>query len=131
MGGKFIIPKDSTKPIRAIYTPEVQKIAEGIGEVTMTRASHVEPGNELSEEARKWLNLELEDVVDNKWYADMLPVDGPVLGPYDDRDTALAEEVKWLNDNNIPVCGDCRTQIEPPDTPVLTQADLDEMDDMP
>lgn len=47
-----------------------------------------------------------------KWWADMRPLnpDGPVLGPYDDRDTALAEEVKYLKEHNIPVCLDCSKQ---------------------
>jgi len=139
MKGEFIVPRSSEPKIRAIYTPDAQRIAEGVGKVTIARASNVEPTDGLSEEAKKHLacfnrlgNSEhykgQPPLPANKWWADMTPVNGPVLGPYEDRDTALAEEVKWLEDNNIPVCGECRTQIEPPTSPVLTQADLADMD---
>lgn len=43
----------------------------------VSRASHVEPCT-------------------GGWQADMSPVGGPVLGPYPLRQTALDEEVKWL-----------------------------------
>jgi hypothetical protein len=45
---------------------------------SVTRASHVEP------------------TADGKWTADMSPVDGPVLGPFELRSEALAAEVAWL-----------------------------------
>jgi hypothetical protein len=46
------------------------------------RASHVEPR-------------------EDGWYADLSPVGGPELGPFDLRSDALAEEVKWLEENHI------------------------------
>jgi len=44
----------------------------------ITRASHVEPDR------------------DGFWWADMGPVDGPVLGPFKRRSDALASERFWL-----------------------------------
>jgi hypothetical protein len=53
----------------------------GMGNLTITRASHVEP------------------TVDGKWMADLSPVDGPTLGPFEQRSEALAAEVEWLRAN--------------------------------
>jgi len=50
-----------------------------IGKLQITRASHVEPDR------------------DGFWWADMGPVDGPVLGPFTSRSEALGEERGWLN----------------------------------
>jgi hypothetical protein len=49
-----------------------------IGTLKITRASHVEPDR------------------DGFWWADMGPVDGPVLGPYGSRSEALGAEREWL-----------------------------------
>lgn len=49
-----------------------------IGRLSITRASHVEPDAE------------------GDWWADMGPVDGPVLGPYGSRTEALRAEREWL-----------------------------------
>lgn len=49
-----------------------------IGKLQITRASHVEPDAE------------------GYWWADMGPVDGPVLGPYGSRTDALQAERGWL-----------------------------------
>jgi hypothetical protein len=49
-----------------------------IGKLRITRASHVEPDAE------------------GFWWADMEPVDGPVLGPYGSRSEALQAERGWL-----------------------------------
>ena len=60
-----------------------------LGKLHITRASHVEPG------------------ADGKWVADLSPVGGPTLGPFDLRSSALVAEVdwlktNWLNDLSIP-----------------------------
>ena len=52
-----------------------------LGEASICRASHVEPTPEA------------------KWTADLSPVGGPVLGPYDLRCDALAAEAEWLERN--------------------------------
>ncbi len=62
--------------IRAIYDEGLELAA--LGPVTIRRASHVEPGD------------------DGRWYADLGPVRGPVLGPFSLRSEALAAEVAWL-----------------------------------
>ena len=49
-----------------------------IGKLQITRASHVEPDR------------------DGFWWADMGPVDGPVLGPFRNRTEALQAERGWL-----------------------------------
>jgi hypothetical protein len=49
-----------------------------LGQLQITRASHVEPDAE------------------GYWWADMGPVDGPVLGPYRSRSEALRAERGWL-----------------------------------
>ena len=49
-----------------------------IGKLQIKRASHVEPDR------------------DGFWWADMGPVDGPVLGPYGSRTEALRAERGWL-----------------------------------
>lgn len=48
------------------------------GELTVARASHVEPAP------------------GGGWTADMAPVGGPVLGPFTTRAQALHEERQWL-----------------------------------
>ena len=111
-------------------------VANKGGEFSTRRASHVEPTSELTTAAALWLirnraDVRIRDLLEKaqdkkafamdacgnttfippeKWWADMTPLnpDGPVLGPFDDRDTALAEEVKWLQENNIPICEPCR-----------------------
>jgi hypothetical protein len=49
-----------------------------LGKLQITRASHVEPDR------------------DGFWWADMGPVDGPVLGPFKNRTEALGAERGWL-----------------------------------
>ena len=65
--------------VRCIYAEAVDLHA--LGEPQITRASHVEPDST------------------GRWIADLTPVDGPTLGPFDKRTEALAAEVQWLRDN--------------------------------
>jgi len=51
------------------------------GRLEIHRASHVEPDES------------------GRWHADLSPVQGPVLGPFDRRSDALAAELKWLESN--------------------------------
>lgn len=67
--------------VRGIYTdaPDFVRLMEALGRTRISRASHVEP------------------TPDNRWTADMRPMDGEtVLGPFDRRDEALAAEIAWL-----------------------------------
>jgi hypothetical protein len=49
-----------------------------LGKPNIERGSHVEP------------------TASGQWTADLSPVDGPVLGPFDHRTAALAAEQQWL-----------------------------------
>ena len=51
-----------------------------IGKLQITRASHVEPDR------------------DGYWWADLGPVDGPVLGPFAERSVALSAERAWVTE---------------------------------
>ena len=62
--------------VRCIYY-EALDLRE-IGKLQITRASHVEPDR------------------DGFWWADMGPVEGPVLGPFRSRSEALGAERRWL-----------------------------------
>ena len=59
--------------VRAIYAEEID--LTHLGPAHISRASHVEPDS------------------DGRWIADLGPVGGPVLGPFDRRSEALAAEV--------------------------------------
>ena len=63
--------------VTMIYSDSLVELMDQ-GEVTVTRASHVEPG------------------LNGGWLADMAPSNGPLLGPYRLRDEALQAEVEWL-----------------------------------
>jgi len=65
--------------VRAIYAEEIDL---GLfGSSSITRASHVEPDEQ------------------GRWSADLSPVKGPVLGPFDHRSDALQAEHSWLEAN--------------------------------
>jgi len=75
---------DPSGGIRAIYSDDLAELlAEGRS--TVRRASHVEPAS------------------GGGWTADMGPVDGPILGPYQTRTEALKAETDWLMEHNVPV----------------------------
>lgn len=73
---------NSTGDIRCVYGEEVN-LSE-LGRLSIQRGSHVEP------------------TADGQWTADMSPVKGPHLGPFDCRTQALAAEVAWLNQYWLP-----------------------------
>lgn len=61
---------------RCIYTEIVD--LQRIGRLTITRGSYVEPSEQ------------------GEWFADLSPVDGPRLGPFQRRSDALTAETEWL-----------------------------------
>jgi hypothetical protein len=71
---KLLVKPDGTA--RAIYDEAIDLAV--LGQVTITRASRVEPDEQ------------------GHWHADLSPVDGPVLGPFDHRSEALQAEHDWL-----------------------------------
>ena len=72
---------DRVGRIRCVYG-EVIDLAS-LGAVSIRRASHVEPDD------------------DGQWWADLSPVDGPVLGPFPRRSLALEAEAEWLNQHSL------------------------------
>jgi hypothetical protein len=62
--------------VRAVYAEAIDLSC--LGTVTIRRASHVEPD------------------AASRWWANLAPVGGPMLGPFVRRIEALAAEVTWL-----------------------------------
>ena len=67
---------EPTGNCRCVYSEAID--IQQIGAADIQRGSHVEP------------------TADGKWTADLSPVNGPVLGPFQTRSQALAAEVAWL-----------------------------------
>jgi len=73
---------NSSGDIRCVYG-EAVNLSE-LGRLSIQRGSHVEP------------------TADGQWTADLSPVQGPQLGPFDCRTQALEAEVAWLNQYWLP-----------------------------
>ena len=73
----LIVSPDGT--IRAVYAEAIDLGV--LGHLVISRASHVEPNDS------------------GRWLADLTPVAGPVLGPFDLRSEALEAEQAWLVTN--------------------------------
>ncbi len=65
--------------VRTVYCEAIE--LRGIGSIDIRRGSHVEP------------------TAGGQWTADLSPVDGPMLGPFDNRSEALDAELQWLNEH--------------------------------
>ena len=102
--------------VRAVYSNETAAALQTLGDIELRRASHVEPGSELQLSALLYLVLKSPNVFAAitptpvllpgmllKWWADLMPVKGPVLGPYDTREQALTAETDYLFQHNIPI----------------------------
>ena len=63
----------------AIYSEAIDLSV--LGTLAIRRASHVEPDE------------------GGRWWADLAPIGGPRLGPFDRRSVALTAEVHWLDDH--------------------------------
>ncbi len=70
---------DRAGQVRCLYDESIDLAA--LGRPTIARASHVEPDG------------------DGRWHADLRPMLGPVLGPFDCRSEALEAELAWLEVN--------------------------------
>ncbi len=62
--------------IHCVYGEDID--LSQIGRLSIKRGSHVEPDPE------------------GNWFADLAPVNGPVLGPFPNRSQALQAEQEWL-----------------------------------
>lgn len=80
-----IIIKDGV--VKFIYDDKMNGLLN-MGNSTVSRASHVEPQN---------VNGSI------RWFADLSPSGGGILGPFIDRQDALDAEVQWLIDNDLGV----------------------------
>jgi hypothetical protein len=67
---------DTQGQIRCLYDEALD--LRTLGRPTILRASHVEPDP------------------DGQWWADLSPVSGPRLGPFERRSLALTSERNWL-----------------------------------
>ena len=76
MSSEMELVVDARGDVRCVYGEELD--LREIGKLQITRASHVEPDR------------------DGFWWADMGPVNGPVLGPYGSRSEALQAERECL-----------------------------------
>lgn len=63
--------------VKLIYEDDLRGLLAN-GKSEIKRVSHVEP------------------TIDGRWAADLSPVNGPTLGPYDTRKEALDSEVAYL-----------------------------------
>ena len=72
--------------VRCLYDEAIDLHA--LGRPTISRGSHVEPDQH------------------GRWFADMVPVGGPKLGPFDRRSEALNAESNWLEENWLRTHGD-------------------------
>ena len=70
---------DPKGTVRCVYSEGIDLGA--LGALQVARASHVDPD------------------ASGRWWADLRPVGGPVLGPYPRRSEALAAEASWLCSN--------------------------------
>jgi len=68
--------------VRCLYDEMLSLSA--LGKPSIARGSHVEP------------------TADGEWTADLSPVSGPVLGPFDNRSEALSAERQWLEEHWLP-----------------------------
>lgn len=72
--------------IKFVYDDETAVVVREVGDLSIKRASHVEPST-------CW---------EGAWEADMDPVGGPILGPFETRKEALEAEREWLFKNGLP-----------------------------
>jgi hypothetical protein len=98
---RIVIPPQGEA--RALYSPQAHQLLAAVGTVQTRRASRVEPSESLCPVAVQWLLQRGTDSLrEGDWWADLLPVQGPVLGPFETRDAAVAAELVWLQDQQYP-----------------------------
>jgi len=105
--------------LRHIHDDELTStLAPLVGAQQIERASHVEPTATLLqlpgatdcliEQYKARENASLAEAVEytqqlhaTLWWADMRPSGGPILGPFEGREQALAAELVWLDQHNF------------------------------
>ena len=126
MATVIVIDPDGTA--KHLVDPVSERIAAAIGpKVSTQRSSHVESWHDLSGKARNHVHshedrlasisddrlydsfvdgpdgvIEASRDITNFFWADMLPVNGPVLGPFERYEDAIAAEIKFLQERDLP-----------------------------
>jgi len=106
---QLIVEADGTT--RHLVDPVSERFGAKIGpKITTRRASHVESWVDLSDKAkariedeRGWVMAATGRLEPNLFWADMSPVDGPVLGPFSTYEHAITAEIRWLQQHDLPV----------------------------
>lgn len=80
MAHTLLIDEDGN--LEFIYADDLRPLLE-LGQATIRRASHVEA------------------TPDCRWTADLSPVGGPTLGPFELREQALQAETIWLETHHL------------------------------
>lgn len=70
---------ETSGTVRCVFGEEID--LGQLGQLSIRRGSHVEP------------------TPDGQWTADLVPVQGPLLGPFPTRTAALNAEVTWLQEH--------------------------------
>lgn len=103
----LVIEPDGTT--RHLVDKDSERFGSKIGpKLGTARASHVESWGDLSNEARTWLTAQgcsiagVPGVDLNVFWADMMPVGGPVLGPFNRYEMAISAEIAWLHEHELP-----------------------------
>ena len=115
---KVAVAADGTT-MEFIHSDAAVGLLGGLGEVSMRRASHVEPWANLSIPARTNFIADNKDApiclafgafqmpdgttlkLAASWFADMSPVGGRTLGPFPTKTAALSAEVEWIERNAL------------------------------
>ena len=71
--------------IRCLYDENID--LSTIGQLSIRRASHVEPD------------------ANGQWFADLSPIQGPLLGPFPRRSDALTAERHWIEHHGLVAVG--------------------------
>jgi hypothetical protein len=104
MEAAMLLVIDRMGCVRCLYSETLD--LHRLGQLTIARASHVEPDHQ------------------GQWWADLAPVRGPKLGPFEHRSEALAAEERWLSTWLTEPSHSSSTAIHQKGT-TMNQSDLD------
>lgn len=76
----ILLSVDENLQVKALWHDDLEDVLPCLGEVNLSRASHVEPRGRY-------------------WYADLAPVGGPEFGPFTKRQDAINAEIDWISKN--------------------------------
>lgn len=76
--------------------------AMGADKPQLSRATNIETGRQLRAEAAAMVPPNVLADNQDSYFADITPVGGPVLGPFERRSEAVAAELQWLGEHGNP-----------------------------